>query len=95
MIYLDNAATTYVHPAVLEAMLPYLSDVCANPGAQHSAGRAARYAVDEAREDVAGVLGCKPGEVVFTSGGSEADNQALRTAARVKYSRSRARVIAT
>ena len=81
MIYLDNAATTFVHQGVLEAMLPYLTQACGNPGAQHGAGRAARYAVDEAREDVAGCLGCKPGEVVFTSGGSEADNQALRTAA--------------
>ncbi len=81
MIYLDNAATTFVHKSVLEAMLPYLTDVCANPGGQHAAGRAARYAVDEAREDVADCLGCRPSEVIFTSGGSEADNQALRTAA--------------
>ena len=95
MIYLDNAATTYVHPAVLEAMLPYLSDVCANPGAQHSAGRAARYAVDEAREDVAGELGCKPGEVVFTSGGSEADNQALRTAAAWGQAHGRTRIVSS
>ena len=95
MIYLDNAATTYVHPAVLEAMLPYLSDVCANPGAQHSAGRAARYAVDEAREDVAGELGCKPSEVVFTSGGSEADNQALRTAAAWGQAHSRTRIVSS
>lgn len=95
MIYLDNAATTYVHPAVLEAMLPYLSDVCANPGAQHSAGRAARYAVDEAREDVAGELGCKPSEVVFTSGGSEADNQALRTAAAWGQAHGRTRIVSS
>ena len=95
MIYLDNAATTYVHQGVLEAMLPYLTDTCANPGAQHAAGRAARYAVDEAREDVAVELGCKPAEVVFTSGGSEADNQALRTAAAWGRTHGRMRIVSS
>lgn len=95
MVYLDNAATTYVHRGVLEAMLPYLTDICANPGAQHAAGRAARYAVDEAREDVAVELGCKPGEIIFTSGGSEADNQALRTAAAWGRAHGRTRIVSS
>ena len=95
MVYLDNAATTFVHRGVLEAMLPYLTDVCANPGAQHAAGRAARYAVDEAREDVAAELGCKPAEIVFTSGGSEADNQALRTAAAWGRAHGRTRIVSS
>ena len=95
MVYLDNAATTFVHKGVLEAMLPYLTDVCANPGAQHAAGRAARYAVDEAREDVAAELGCKPGEIIFTAGGSEADNQALRTAAAWGRAHGRTRIVSS
>lgn len=95
MIYLDNAATTFVHPEVLQAMLPYLTQACGNPGAQHAAGRAARYALDEAREDVASELGCAPGEVVFTSGGSEADNQALRTAAAWGLAHGRRRIVAS
>ena len=95
MIYLDNAATTFVHEGVLDAMLPYLRDMCGNPGAQHAAGRAARYAIDEAREDVAVCLGCKPGEVVFTSGGSEADNQALRTGAAWGRAHGRTRIVSS
>ncbi len=95
MIYLDNAATTFVHEGVLDAMLPYLRDMCGNPGAQHAAGRAARYALDEAREDMARVLGCAPGEVVFTSGGSESDNQALRTAAAWGRAHGRTRIVSS
>lgn len=77
MIYLDNAATTPLRPEVRAAMEPYLSDRFGNPSGLHQAARAARRAIDEAREELAGVLGCEPGEIVFTSGGTEADNLAV------------------
>jgi len=77
-IYLDHAATTPVAPEVVEAMLPWLRDGFGNPSSLHSVGRAARNAVDEARDRVAAALGCAAREVVFTAGGSEADNLALR-----------------
>ena len=79
-VYLDHAATTPVAPEVREAMLPFLGGLFGNASSAHAAGRAARSAVDEARAVVAGALGCTAGEVVFTSGGSEADNLALRGA---------------
>ncbi|MBN2470025.1 MAG: cysteine desulfurase [Anaerolineae bacterium] len=77
-VYLDHAATTPVDSRVLEAMLPYFSDIYGNPSAIHRLGRAAESAVEEARERVAQVLNCQPGEIVFTSCGSESDNLALR-----------------
>lgn len=75
--YLDHAATTPVRPEVAAAMAPFLSDRFANPSGAHAPARDARRALDEAREDLAGVLGAHPGEVVFTSGGTEADNLAV------------------
>jgi len=77
-IYLDHAATTPLHPAVLEAMLPYLTDHYGNPSSLHASGRRARQAIDEARERVAAFIGARPREIVFTGGGSEADNLALK-----------------
>lgn len=79
-VYLDHAATTPVASEVVQAMLPFLTTHWGNPSSSHTAGRVARAAVEEARERVAGALGCTPAEVVFTSGGSEADNLALRGA---------------
>jgi cysteine desulfurase len=79
-IYLDHAATTAVAPEVLEAMLPWLRDGYGNPSSLHALGRHARSAVDESRDRVATALGCAAREVVFTAGGSEADNLALRGA---------------
>jgi cysteine desulfurase len=76
-IYLDYNATTPVDPAVLEAMLPYLADHYANASSIHSPGQRARAAVDLARESVAVLIGAKPAEIVFTSGGTEADNLAI------------------
>jgi cysteine desulfurase len=75
--YLDYNATTPVDPAVLEAMLPYFAEHFGNAGSVHSPGQRARAAVDAARESVAALLGAKPNEIVFTSGGTEADNLAL------------------
>ena len=80
MIYLDYAATTPVDERVLAKMMPYFRDSFGNPSSIHRFGQKAEAAVDEAREKVASVLGCRPDEVIFTSGGSEADNLALRGA---------------
>ena len=78
MIYLDHNATTPIAPSVLEAMLPYFGEHYGNPGSVHAAGRRPAGALDCAREQVADFLGCGPEEVVFTSGGTEAINLALR-----------------
>ncbi|MGH9101440.1 MAG: cysteine desulfurase family protein [Acidimicrobiales bacterium] len=75
--YLDHAATTPMRPEAVAAMLPFLTERFGNPSGSHSVARAARVALDEARERVACVLGARPGEVVFTSGGTEADNLAI------------------
>ncbi|MBQ3596958.1 MAG: cysteine desulfurase [Clostridia bacterium] len=77
-IYFDHAATTPVDPAVLEKMLPYFTQVYGNANSQHVFGRQAVSAVDKARDDIASFIGCKPSELYFTSGGTEADNWALR-----------------
>jgi len=77
-IYLDYAATTPLDPRVLEAMMPYLTEKLGNPNSIHAFGREARKAVDEARETISALLNCRPSEVVFTSGGTESDNLALR-----------------
>ena len=77
-IYLDHAATTPLHPAVLEVMLPWLNDGFGNPSALYRLGREAQGALDDARERVAAILNARPSEIVFTSGGSESINAALR-----------------
>ncbi|GAB7190077.1 cysteine desulfurase family protein [Kineococcus sp. NUM-3379] len=77
MIYLDHAATAPPTREVLEATWPYLTQVFGNPSSAHEVGRAARAGLDAARAGVAAVLGCRPGEVVFTGGGTEADNLAV------------------
>lgn len=77
-IYLDNAATTPLDPRVLEAMLPYLQEHYGNPSSTHAHGRATRAAIEQARKRVAELLQVTPGEICFTSGGTEADNTAIR-----------------
>ena len=77
MIYADNAATTKLSRTALDAMIPFLQEEYGNPSSLHSAGQRAREALNEARETIANLLGCKAQELTFTSGGSEADNQAL------------------
>ncbi|MGQ9887014.1 MAG: cysteine desulfurase family protein [Aggregatilineales bacterium] len=81
VVYLDHSATTPVDPRVVEAMMPYFTEVYGNPSSAHSFGRKAERAVEDARETIARVLNCHPSEIVFTSGGSEGDNLALRGAA--------------
>jgi cysteine desulfurase len=75
--YLDHAATTPMRADAVAAMLPFLSEQFANPSGSHRFARQVRKAIDEARDDVAEVVGCQPGEVIFTGGGTEADNTAI------------------
>lgn len=82
-IYLDNAATTKMRKAAIDAMLPYMYDIYGNPSSMHSAGQKANAAAVNARRRIAKLLGCEAGEITFTSGGSEADNQAIISAARI------------
>ncbi len=77
-LYLDNAATTPVRPEVLEAMTPYLTRYFGNPSSHHEVGEAAASALDDARRRVAAVLGMRPGDVLFTSGGTESNNAAIK-----------------
>ncbi len=79
-IYLDHAATTPVDPGVVERMVPYFSEQFGNPSSIYQLGQEARAAIDDARRQCAGVLGCAPSEIVFTSGATESDNLALRGA---------------
>ncbi len=81
-IYLDNAATTPIDPEVFDAMVPYMREYFGNPSAIHSFGRESRAALERARRQVAALLGCSPGEIIFTSGGTEADNMVLICAVR-------------
>ena len=76
-IYLDHAGTTPTDPNVVEAMLPYFTQCYGNPSSIHTVGQEARFALDEARDQVAAVLNCRSREIVFTGGGTEADNEAI------------------
>jgi cysteine desulfurase len=78
MLYLDHAATSPVRPEVLAAMLPFLTERFGNPSSHHTVGEAAAHALDDARRRVAAVLGMRPGDIVFTSGGTEANNLAIK-----------------
>ncbi len=89
MIYLDNAATTRTAPEVVEAMLPYFTENYGNPGGIYSLGSAGRKAVNEARRILAGALGARQEEIYFTSGGTEADNWAVKAAAEIRSDRGR------
>lgn len=82
LVYLDHAATTPMRTEAIAAMMPYLADNFANPSGSHRFSRQARQVLDEARDVVAVAIGCKPGEVVFTGGGSESDNAAILGAVR-------------
>ncbi|MBM2811134.1 MAG: aminotransferase class [Chloroflexi bacterium] len=88
-IYLDHAATTAVHPGVVEAMLPYFTASYGNPSGSYALAREARKALDRARDDAAELLGCRNTEIIFTSGGSESDNLAINGVAFASRDRGR------
>lgn len=94
-IYVDNAATIKTSRTAIEAMLPYMDKIYGNPSSLHSVGQAAADALRKAREEAAEVLGCEPNEITFTSGGSEADNQALVSAAAIGARKGKKHIIST
>lgn len=95
MIYLDNAATTKMSDTAINAMLPYMNRIYGNPSSLHSAGQSAAEALASARESIARCLGCDATEITFTSGGSEADNQALLSAAYIGERNGKKHIIST
>lgn len=94
-VYADNAATTKMNKVAIDAMLPYMDKVYGNPSSLHSVGQEAAEALYGARQTVAEVLGCEPNEITFTSGGSEADNQAIISAARLGEKKGKKHIIST
>lgn len=94
-IYADNAATTAMSPAAIEAMFTCIRQSDGNPSSLHSAGQRAAETLAEARGRIAAHLGCQPSELIFTSGGSEADNQALRGAAHLGAAKGKKHIIST
>ena len=94
-VYADNAATTRVSKTALDAMLPYFTEIYGNPSSLHSFGQEAKEALENARERIAKHLGCQPREVYFTSGGTEADNMAIRTAAALGARKNKRHIIST
>ena len=94
-IYADNAATTKPSRAAIEAMLPYLEEEYGNPSSLYALGQRAKEALEQAREEVAAVIGADPREITFTSGGSEADNQAIRSAAEKGRKAGKTHIIST
>ena len=94
-VYADNAATTSVSKAALDAMLPYLTDFYGNPSSLYAFGQKATEALTEARETIAACINANPKEIYFTSGGSEADNQAIVSAARLGARKGKKHIIST
>ena len=94
-IYADNAATTKMSRVAIEAMMPYMDRIYGNPSSLHSVGQRANEALCDARERIAKRLGCTPREITFTSGGSEADNQAILSAAAVGEKKGKKHIIST
>ena len=95
LIYADNAATTKMSRTAIDAMLPYMETYYGNPSSLHTVGQQAAEALQKARETVAACLGCQPREITFTSGGSEADNQAIVSAARIGARKGKKHIIST
>ena len=94
-VYMDNAATTRVSDTAVRAMLPCFQNLYGNPSSLHSVGQAAKEALENARATVAQCLGCEPREIIFTSGGSEADNQAIISAARIGARKGKKHILST
>ena len=94
-VYADNAATTRVSQTALDAMMPYFTEVYGNPSSLHTFGQEAKEALENARERIAAHLGCQSREVYFTSGGTESDNMAIRTAAALGARKGKRHIIST
>ena len=94
-VYADNAATTAMSQVAIDAMVPYFNKVYGNPSSLHSVGQEAKEALESARQTVARCLGCEPREILFTSGGSEADNQAIISAARFGARKNKRHIVST
>ena len=94
-IYADNAATTRMSQTAIEAMLPYFDRIYGNPSSLHSAGQSAKEALENARERLAKGLNCEPREIIFTSGGTESDNMAIRSAAALGKKKNNMHIIST
>ena len=94
-VYADNAATTATSRVAIEAMLPYFDKVYGNPSSLHSVGQEAKEALEDARQRISACLGCEPREIYFTSGGSEADNQAILSAAKIGERKGKQHIIST
>ena len=94
-VYADNAATTAMSQVAIDAMVPYFNKIYGNPSSLHSVGQEAKEALENARQTVANCLGCEPREIIFTSGGSEADNQAIISAARFGARKGKKHIIST
>lgn len=94
-IYADNAATTKMSKTAIDAMTPYLNEIYGNPSSLHSVGQEAAEALHSARERMARLLNCEPKEIIFTSGGSEADNQAILSAAAIGERKGKRHIVST
>ena len=94
-VYADNAATTKMSRHAIDAMVPYFENIYGNPSSLHTLGQEAKEALEDARARVAKCLGCEPREIIFTSGGSEADNQAIISAARYGARKNKMHIIST
>ena len=94
-VYADNAATTRMSDRAVQAMLPLLQENFGNPSSLHSVGQRAKEALENARDSIAADLGVSPKEIYFTSGGSEADNQAIRSAAAIGRRKGKTKIISS
>ncbi len=94
-IYADNGATTRMSRKAIEAMFPYMDEIYGNPSSLHSAGQRAQEALAEGRARIARILGCEAGEITFTSGGSESDNQAILSAAKIGARKGKKHIVST
>ena len=94
-VYADNAATTQMSAVAINAMVPYFDKIYGNPSSLHSVGQEAKEALEDARSRVAACLGCEPREIYFTSGGSEADNQAIISAAKLGERKGKKHIVST
>ena len=95
MIYADNAATTKMSDAAIQTMINMMNESWGNPSSLYTHGQNAKEVLEKAREEVAAIIGAQPREILFTSGGSEADNQAIRSAAELGRKKGKMHIIST